>query len=63
MATETRYLQRDAQGYARVTRAAEGSIKASAVTVGTTATALPASALANRRRLYIKNIRSTTFWA
>jgi hypothetical protein len=62
MPIETTYFQRDALGYAKITRAAESAIKATSVTVGTTATPLPATALANRRRLYIKNVDSAGFY-
>jgi hypothetical protein len=62
MPIETTYFQRDVQGYAKITRAAESAIKASSVTVGTTTTPLPATALANRRRLYIKNVDSAVFY-
>jgi hypothetical protein len=62
MAVESEYIQRDGQGYAKVTQAAEGAIKASSVTIGTTLTALPATALTNRRRLYIKNLGAIAFY-
>jgi hypothetical protein len=62
MAIETRYKQRDALGYAKVTQAAESAIKSSSVTVTSSNTALPATALTNRRRLYIKNTTDTVFY-
>jgi hypothetical protein len=62
MPTETTYLQRDSVGYAKATQAAGTSAKSSSVSVGTTATALPATSLTNRRRLYIKNINNSTFY-
>jgi hypothetical protein len=60
MATESTYLQRDGLDYAKVTQAAGSSIKATSVTVSDTATALPATSLTNRRRLYIKNVDTMT---
>ena len=62
MATESKYMQRDGLDYAKVTKAAGSSIKATSVTVGTSATALPGTSLTNRRRLYIKNVDRTTFY-
>jgi hypothetical protein len=60
MPTESTYLQRDGLNYAKVTLAAGNSIKSTSVSVLTSATALPASSLTNRRRLYIKNINAAT---
>ena len=64
MATETTYLQRDGLQFAKVTQAAASSIKSTSVAVGATPTrtALPATSLTNRRRLYIKNVDTTTFY-
>ena len=63
MATESTYLQRDGLDYAKVTQAAGSSIKSTSVSLGSaTVTALPGTALTNRRRLYIKNINTTTFY-
>jgi hypothetical protein len=62
MATESKYVQRDSLDYAKVTQAAGNSIKATSVTVLTSATALPATSLTNRRRLYIKNVDTTTLY-
>jgi hypothetical protein len=64
MAIETTYVQRDANGFARVTQAAAGSIKSTNVGVAATPTltALPATSLTNRRRLYIKNVDTNTFY-
>jgi hypothetical protein len=63
MAIETTYVQRDTNGFAKVTQAAGSSIKSTSVSVGTSAvTALPTSALTNRRRLYIKNVNTETFY-
>jgi hypothetical protein len=63
MAVESTYLQRDGLSFAKVTQAAESSIKSTSVSVGTSAvTALPTTALTNRRRLYIKNVNSETFY-
>jgi len=44
------------------TAATGGTIRASAVSVGTTATALPAAALASRRRVIVQNLGATTVY-
>ena len=62
MATESTYVQRDGLDYAKVTQAAGSSVKATSVNVRPSATALPATSLTNRRRLYIKNTDTTTFY-
>jgi hypothetical protein len=63
MAIETTYLQRDGLSFAKVTQAAGNSIKATSVpNIGTSATAIPGTSLTNRRRLYIKNVDTTTFY-
>jgi hypothetical protein len=62
MPTESTYLQSEGLDYAKFTQAAGSSVKSTSVNVGTSATALPSTALTNRRRLYIKNVNATTFY-
>lgn len=55
-------LQTWSEGSLKVVDRANGSILQQRVTVAATATALPASALANRRSIMIQNISSTSVW-